>query len=59
MSTGAFRKEDELLRQAMFVLAAHQEDLAAISASLDDFDKGERGIRVAESLGLVREGFAV
>jgi Arc/MetJ-type ribon-helix-helix transcriptional regulator len=54
MATGAFRSEDELLRQAVTTLAAQKDDLTAIAASLKDFDNGERGISAAESLGRVR-----
>jgi Arc/MetJ-type ribon-helix-helix transcriptional regulator len=54
MATGAFPSEDEVLRQAMTTFAAQQDDLAAVAASLRDFDGGERGISAGESLAVVR-----
>ena len=54
MATGAFPSEDEVLRQAMAIFAVQQDDLAAVAASLRDFDSGERGIAAAESMAAVR-----
>ncbi|MDZ4656541.1 MAG: hypothetical protein SH868_03065 [Bythopirellula sp.] len=55
MATGVFPSEDDLLRQAMSNLAVQQDDIAAIAASLRDFDNGERGCSAADSLVAVRD----
>jgi Arc/MetJ-type ribon-helix-helix transcriptional regulator len=55
MATGVFLSEEEVIRQAMSNLAAQQTDLAAIAASLRDFDDGERGWPAANTVLAVRE----
>ena len=59
MSTGVFLSEDEVLRQAMSNLAAQQTDLAAIAASLRDFDNGEQGWPAADTVLAVREKLGI
>jgi Arc/MetJ-type ribon-helix-helix transcriptional regulator len=49
MATGVFDNEGDVLRQAVFSLAAQKDDLIAVAESLNDFDRGERGIPAAES----------
>ncbi len=55
MATGVFQSEDDLIRHAMANLALQQADLAAVAASLRDFDNGERGCSASDSITAIRE----
>jgi len=55
MAIGAFSTEEDVLRHAISAYVAQRNDLAAVAASLEDYDKGERGIPARESLAAIRK----
>ena len=59
MATGHYRSHEELFRVAFEQLAAHEEEVRAISECIDRLEAGEPGIPLADAFGLLRTRFDV
>jgi putative addiction module CopG family antidote len=59
MASGKYRSEDELLRTALDLLDAEDEELQAIQDSLDDLDRGEEGIPLDEAFANLRAKYRI
>jgi hypothetical protein len=54
MATGHYRSHEELFRVAFEQLVAHDEEVRAISESIDRLEAGDPGIPLADAFGLLR-----
>jgi Arc/MetJ-type ribon-helix-helix transcriptional regulator len=59
MASGKYRSEDELLRTALDLLDAEDEELRAIQDSLDDLDRGEEGVPLDEAFAQLRAKYNI
>jgi hypothetical protein len=57
MAPGNYRTVDEVLREALLLLAEQEEDLVAIRESLSDLAAGDPGLGLEEAFLEVRRVF--
>jgi putative addiction module CopG family antidote len=54
MASGKYASEDELLRHALRALSEEEEDLAAVSVALADWQSGDKGVSLDEAFATIR-----
>lgn len=57
MATGNYRSEDEVLREALLLLAEQEEDLVAIRESLSALAAGDTGLGLEDAFREVRRRY--
>ena len=58
LASGRYRSEDDMLREAMHVLAAQEDDLFAVQEAIAAWKAGDEGIPVKEAFEIIRNTFA-
>lgn len=57
MATGNYRSHEELFRAALEHLAAHDEEVRAITESIDLFEAGDQGFPLADAFDSLRKKY--
>ena len=56
LASGRYTAEDEVLQDALRVLAEEEDDLVAVREAIDEWRAGDEGIPLAEAFDQVRYG---
>ena len=54
LNTGRYSSEDDLLRDALQALSEREEDLIAIQQAIDEWQSGDDGVPLKESIAQIR-----